>query len=133
MNKRFSTECLVLKNSNYKDADKLYTLFSPQYGKFTAAAKGVRRINSKRLGSLDTLNRVQISFSQSYRGIKIIHQAQLVESHKNLKKAMSGIAKGLYMAELVHRFFYHDTYAHESASEVYALLIKSLQSFLKVK
>jgi len=131
VNKRFSTECLVLKNSNYKDADKLYTLFSPQYGKFTAAAKGVRRINSKRLGSLDTLNRVQISFSQSYRGIKIIHQAQLVESHKNLKKAMSGIAKGLYMAELVHRFFYHDTYAHESAPEVYALLIKSLQSLNK--
>lgn len=122
---------MVLKNSNYKDADKLYTLFSPQYGKFTATAKGVRRINSKRLGSLDTLNRAQISFSESHRGVKIIQQAQLVESHKELKKAMSGIAKGLYMAELVHRFFYHDTYAHESAQEVYTLLAKSLQSLNK--
>ncbi len=128
MNKGFSTECVVLKNSNYKDADKLYTLFSPQHGKFTATAKGVRRINSRRLGSLDTLNRAQISFSESHKGIKIINQAQLVESHKDLKKAMSGIAKGLYMAELVHRFFYHDTYGHESAPEVYGLLTKSLQS-----
>ena len=122
---------MVLKNSNYKDADKLYTLFSPQYGKFTATAKGVRRINSKRLGSLDTLNRAQISFSESHKGIKIINQAQLVESHKELKKAMSGIAKGLYMAELVHRFFYHDTYGHESAPEVYGLFTKALQSLNK--
>ncbi len=118
----------MLKNFNYKDADKQYTLFSSEFGKFTAVAKGVRRINSRRLGSLDTLNRVQVSFSESTKGIKIIHQAQVIESHKDLKKAMSGIAKGLYMAELVHRFFHHDTYQHESAPEVYALITKSLAS-----
>lgn len=131
MNKSLSTECIILKNSNYKDADKLYTLFSPLFGKFTATAKGVRRINSKRLGSLDTLNRAQISFSESHKGIKIINQVQVLESHKELKKAMSGIAKGLYMAELVHRFFYHDTYDHESAPGVYRLFTKSLQSLNK--
>jgi len=122
---------MVLKNSNYKDADKLYTLFSPQYGKFSATAKGVRRINSKRLGSLDTLNRVQISFSESHKGMKIVSQAQVLESHRELKKAISGIAKGLYIAELVHRFFYHDTYEHESAPEIYKLLTKSLASLNK--
>jgi len=121
----------VLKNSNYKDADKLYTFFSPQFGKFTATAKGVRRISSRRLGSLDTLNLVRISFSESAKGLKIIHQAQVVESHKHVKQAMSGIAKGLYMAELVHRFFYHETYQHESAPEVYALITKSLASLNK--
>jgi DNA repair protein RecO len=131
VNRSLVTECLILKNSNYKDEDKSYTLFSPQYGKFTATAKGVRRISSRRLGSLDTLNRVQISFSESHAGRKIINQVQVLESHKELKKAMSGIAKGLYMVELVHRFFYHDTYAHESAPEVYALLAKSLQSLNK--
>lgn len=131
MNKGFNTECVVLKNSNYKDADKLYTLFSPQYGKFTATAKGIRRISSKRLGNLDTLNRVQLSFSESPRGIKVIGQAVLVESYKEMKRAFSGIAKGLYIVELVHRFFYHDTYAHESAPEIYALLTKSLQSLNK--
>lgn len=128
MNKGFSTECLVLKNSNYKDADKMYTLFSPLYGKFTATAKGVRRINSKRLGSLDTLNLARISFSESHTGRKIINQAQVIESHKELKKSFSGIAKGLYMAELVHRFFYHETFQHESAPEIFEILIKSLSS-----
>lgn len=121
----------MLKNSNYRDADKLYTLFSPQYGKFTATAKGVRRISSKRLGSLDTLNRAHISFSTSTHGHRTIHQAQVLDSHTNLKQAMSGIAKGLYMAELVHRFFVHDTYEHESAPEVYALLTRSLASLNK--
>ncbi len=121
----------MLKNSNYQEADKLYTLFSPIYGKFTATAKGVRRISSKRLGSLDTLNQVQINFSESAKGIKILHQAQVLESHKDLKKTMSGIAKGLYMAELIHRFFFHETYQHESAPEVYALITKSLTSLNK--
>ena len=131
MNKSFSTDCVVLKNSNYKDADKLYTLFSPQFGKFTATAKGIRKISSKRLGSLDTLNRTQISFTESHQGIKVINQVQVLESYKEMKRAFSGVAKGLYMAELVHRFFYHDTYNHESAPEIYGLLVKSLQSLNK--
>lgn len=131
MNKGFSTECLVLKNSNYRDADKLYTLFSPEFGKFTAVAKGVRRINSKRLGSLDSLNQARISFSESHRGIKIIHQAQVIDSYEEVKRSMSGIAKALYMMELVHRFFYQEDYGHESAPEIYHLLIKSMANLDK--
>ncbi|MBU1970715.1 DNA repair protein RecO, partial [Patescibacteria group bacterium] len=131
MNRGFSTECVVLKNANFQEADKSYTLFAPELGKFTATAKGVRKISSKRAGSLDTLNRTQISLTVSPKGGKTIQQAQVLEPHQDLKKAMSGIAKGLYMAELVHRFFYHGTCQHESAPEIYALFVKSLQSLNK--
>lgn len=128
MKKGFEVECIVLKSSNYKEFDKQYTLFSSELGKFTAIAKGVRKINSKRLGSLDALNRVRVSLFESNRGIKVIGQTQLLESYGNLKKSMSGIAKGLYIAELVHRFFYQETYQHESAPEIYDLIIESLAS-----
>jgi DNA repair protein RecO len=131
MRKSSTAECLVLKSSNYRDADKLYTFFSPQLGKFTAAAKGVRKISSKRLGSLDALNCLQISFRESSKGFKDIHQVQVLESYKDLKSAMSGIAKGLYIAELIHRFFFHDTSEHEAAPEVYDLAVKSLRSLDK--
>lgn len=131
MNKSFSTECLVLKNSNYKDADKLYTFFSPEYGKFSAVAKGVRKINSRRLGCLDTLNRVRTSFTENFAGRKSVQQVQVIESYKDLKSSIWGITKGLYMAELIHRFFLHETSQPETSSQIYSLLIRTFKSLNK--
>lgn len=128
MQKTSSVECIVLKSSPYKDSDKLYTLFSPTLGKFVASGRNIRKINSKRLGNLDTLNCVTISFAESFDNIRQIHQVQIIYPFKYLKNSFSGIAKGLYMAELIHRFFYNDAFEHESSSDVYSLLIKSLGS-----
>ena len=109
----------------------MYALFSPEYGKFSATAKGVKRLNSRRLGSLDTLNLVHLEFSEASSGNKTINQVQAVESYKNLKKAMSGISKGLYMAELVYRFFYYDAYDKDYTQSVFQFLTSSLRSLDK--
>ena len=43
------TEAVVLQTIDYKDNDKLLTLFSPTMGKITAGIRGVKKPKAKRL------------------------------------------------------------------------------------
>lgn len=52
MNKQ-KTKAIILKRQNYKESDRLLTLFSDDLGKISAIAKGARRFSSKNLGLLE--------------------------------------------------------------------------------
>ena len=80
-----SSDCFVLKSVNYKDADKIFTLYSKKEGKITAIARGVRKISSKRAGSLDRLNIVNVNFYESSSGFNTITEVKNIESFRNIK------------------------------------------------
>jgi DNA repair protein RecO (recombination protein O) len=52
MNKQ-KTKAIILKRQNYKESDRLLTLFSDDLGKISAIAKGARKFGSKNLGLLE--------------------------------------------------------------------------------
>lgn len=78
--------CFVLKSVNYKDADKIFILYSDKDGKFSAIARGVRKISSKRSGSLDRLNLVRLSYYQAPSGYKTITEVKNVSSFRHIKE-----------------------------------------------
>ncbi|HOM77749.1 MAG TPA: DNA repair protein RecO [bacterium] len=86
--------CIVLKSVNYKDADKIFTLYSKEEGRITATAKGVRKISSKRAGSLDTLNLVRLSYFEGTNEHKTITEVKNLSSFRNIKsnKEKMGLA-----------------------------------------
>lgn len=43
MNKELKTTCLVLRTTDYRDSDKMLTLFSREYGKLSALARGAKK------------------------------------------------------------------------------------------
>ena len=51
----YKTEGIVLKSMEYQEADKIVTIFTKDYGKITAIAKGVRKTKSKFGSSLEIL------------------------------------------------------------------------------
>lgn len=124
---RYTVEGVVLKAFNYKDADKILTIFSREKGKISATAKGVRKISSRRAGNLDTLNHVKIGVSESRSGFKIITEAETLDSFKSLKETLKNSARAYYILELVHKLTGED---HENP-EVFGLLIKVLKYLSK--
>lgn len=78
-------DALVLKSINFKDSDKILTLLSKDLGRVSAKAKGIRKINSKRLSFLDTLNYVRVGLVGE-GDLKTVTEAKLVHSFPNLKK-----------------------------------------------
>ena len=51
----YKTEGIVLKSTEFKEADKIVTIYTKNYGKISAIAKGVRKIKSKFESSLEIL------------------------------------------------------------------------------
>jgi DNA repair protein RecO (recombination protein O) len=51
MTNNIQTDGLVIKQADYKEADRMLTLFTPEYGIIQAAARGVRKMKSGRSAS----------------------------------------------------------------------------------
>jgi len=123
MSKEVSTvEGLVLKNINFKDSDKIYTIFVRVLGKVSAKAKGIRKFSSKRLSSLDTLNLVKIGLVGDHE-LKTITEVILLDSFKNIKNDLTKLKTSLYMIEIVSSYLNES----EEYKNLFDLLIKCLK------
>ncbi len=98
-----STKGIVLKAVNYRDADRIFTLYSESYGKIPAIARGVRRIRSKRGGSLDTLNFVSFTYFEGSTGHRSITEVQVLDSFVRLKSSVERISRAYKILSFMHR------------------------------
>lgn len=69
----------VIKSVNYSEADKVLTVFGKSMGKFPLFAKGIRKINSKNRGNMQTLCTSDISFFEG-KGLPVLTESQLLYS-----------------------------------------------------
>lgn len=69
----------VIKSINYSEADKILTVFGKHIGKFTLFAKGIRKINSKNRGNMQTLCTSKIEYHEG-KGLPLLTESQLVYS-----------------------------------------------------
>lgn len=70
---------VVIKSVNYSEADKVLTVFGKIHGKFALFAKGIRKINSKNRGNMQTLCISDISFYEG-KGLPVLTESQLLYS-----------------------------------------------------
>lgn len=124
---RYNVDAVVLKNFNYKDSDKIYTLLTRSNGKISANARGVRKISSRRGGNLDTLNYITAGISESPSGYKTITEVRLQKSYENLKNSLDRAKLAYYLIELIHRFIQED----QEQNKIFNLLLKTLQKLNK--
>ncbi len=91
---------------------------SKEKGKISAIARGVRKISSRRSGSLDSLNLVKLNLSEDKSGFYSINEVTVENSYSQLKNSLNLVIYGMYFAELVDVFLEsgHENY------EVYKLL-----------
>ena len=99
----FKTEAVVLKTSPYGEADLLVTFISQDGSKLRAMAWGARKMNSRKMGHVDSLTRVDLDL---YRGANMysVRQVLSLESFVLLKSRLDSTAKAFYLAELVDGF-----------------------------
>ena len=103
MPRLYKTEAIVLRQRKLGEADKIVTLYTPNYGKLEAVAKGVRRTKSRLAGHLEVLTYTSVMLAQG-RNLDVVTQAQAVESFATLRDDLHRLSRALYAAELVDRF-----------------------------
>lgn len=104
----YSTEAVVLRQTDIGEADRLLVLLTPGRGILRASARGARKPGSKIGGHLDLLCRVNVSLSVSRSPLDTISQADTIDSFRGLRTDLGLLSRGLYLAELTERFAVED-------------------------
>lgn len=118
----YRSEALVLRHSNFGEADRILVLFTREQGKVRAVAKGVRKLKSRKAGHLEPFTRVQLQLARG-RDLPIITQAETVEAYTNIRASLEVTAQAAYLVEVLDRF----TFEEEENRELYRLAVESLQ------
>ncbi|HYG84141.1 MAG TPA: DNA repair protein RecO [Verrucomicrobiae bacterium] len=76
--KPIRTEAIVLRRTNYGEADRIIQLLTPQHGKIAAMAKGVRREKSKLAGGIELLAITEVNVQPTTKSdVSILTGARL--------------------------------------------------------
>ncbi len=96
-------EAVVLRHTDFGEADRLITLYSRELGKVRAVAKGVRKITSRKAGHLELFTRVKLQLARS-RDLFVITQAEAVDIYPALRQDLTLTGYAAYALELLDRF-----------------------------
>ena len=99
----YQTEAIIIRKTKLKEADRILTLLTMDYGKIRVVAKGVRHLKSRMAGHLELLTHSQINLARG-RNLDTIIGAQTISSFLPLKCDLELSAYGLYMLELTDQF-----------------------------
>ena len=117
----YRTDSIILRRSDFGEADRLLTVYTPERGKLRLLAKGVRKMNSRKAGHVELFMLTNMLIAQG-RTWDIISQAEIVEPYRDLREDLDKTSHAYYLAELVDRF----TEEHDPNALLFKLLVLTL-------
>jgi DNA repair protein RecO (recombination protein O) len=118
----FGVEAVVLRHSNYGEADRILTLFTRQFGKTRVIVKGARKVTSRKAGHLEPFTRVKLQLAKG-RDMSLVTQADTVEAYLPLHEDLVLTGQTSYVIELLDRFTYDEGI---DSSAIFRLLTDTL-------
>lgn len=116
------TEVVVLRHTDWGEADRLLVLFSREGGKLRAVAKGVRKMHSRKAGHLEPFTRVKLMLAHG-RDFWIVTQAEMIDAYLPVREDLLRTGYAAYILELLDRF----TYEEGENRALYQLLVDTLE------
>ncbi|HMQ67859.1 MAG TPA: DNA repair protein RecO [Ignavibacteria bacterium] len=115
------TEAFVLKCFKYGETSKIVTLFTKDYGKISAIAKGVRNYKSRICGTMESMNYISaVIYMKENREIQLVSNAEYKRSFPGIVKDFDKIEIAFKIIEMVNRSV-TENYIN---SRIFDLLIK---------
>jgi len=122
VSKFYKAEGIILRRRNYKESDRIITIFSKEYGLITVLAKSVRTTKSRKRGFLEIFSQVKLKCVTA-RGFDILTEVDILEDFENIR---TDIKKGMvayYYCEAILKL----TKENQELRGVYELLLRHLK------
>ncbi len=103
----FRVDAVVLRHSDYGEADRMLTLYTRQRGKTRAVAKGARKIASRKAGHIEPFTHVRLQLAKG-KDMLLVTQADTVDAYLPLRDDLILTSHAAYVLELLDRFSYED-------------------------
>ncbi len=118
----------VIGQKELGEKDKIITLLTEKHGKIRVFAKGIRNINSRRLGSLETGNKIKAHIFQKNDQF-YLGETEVFKSQPEIRKNLVLSASLLSMCELIDRL----TAENQENKQVYNLFSQTLNNLSQKK
>lgn len=93
---------IVVRGTDWSETSRITTLFTREFGKVRALAKGGRRLKSNFDVAFDLLTVCQIMFiRKSHGGLDLLTEARMEEQFPVLRQNLPALYAGYYVAELL--------------------------------
>ena len=121
------TEGLVIKRTNYNEADKLLTVFTRSNGKMLIKAPGIRRVSSRRSPHVELLNHTVLTLYNNGH-LPILSEADMLSDYKFIKNDLLKTGYAYHICELIDGLCPEN----QENEEVVRLIIKTLDGQMAV-
>ncbi len=123
MKNQIVTPAIVLRRTDFKEADRIIVFSTPHHGKLSAIAKGVRRPKSKLAGGIELLSTNEIIYLPGRGELGTVLSARPIKHYKNIVK---DINRTMLSYELLKRL---NRITEDAAGEEYFMILqRSLES-----
>ena len=124
-------EAVVLRHSDYGEADRILTLYTRQLGKTRAIVKGARKLTSRKAGHLEPFTHVKLQLAAG-RDLFIVTQADTADAYLPLREDLVLTGHASYVVELLDRFTYEENLQNPTLFRLLAETLSRLASFSDV-
>jgi DNA repair protein RecO (recombination protein O) len=94
------TSAIILKSTDLNETGKTLTVYSEKLGKITIQAKGVKKVESKLRGHIESISYVQLILIEGKNSL-ILKDAFLLNQFLNIKKDLKKITTAKKIADLI--------------------------------
>ncbi|MDR1383632.1 MAG: DNA repair protein RecO [Planctomycetaceae bacterium] len=124
------SEAIVLKTIDFSETSSILTLFSRDFGKIRALAKGGRRLKGPFESALDLMSHVLITYIPK-RGdvLDLLTESKLIRRFRLNRKNLGGMYAGFYLIELLNEMMVEE----ESAPELFDSAVETLSQLIDAK
>jgi len=120
--KIYRTEAIVLRRQNLGEADRILTLYTPDYGKVKVVAKGVRKPQSHKAGHVELFARSDVLVARGRSSLDVLSQADLIDAFPPIRGDLIRTTYASHFVELLDAF----TEESDSSPPLYHLLADGL-------
>jgi DNA repair protein RecO (recombination protein O) len=118
------SDAIVLRAVPWSETSYVVTLFTREFGKISAVAKGARRLRSPFESSIDLLAKSYIVFiHKGHDALEILTEAKLIRRFRSGQRSLLPLYCGYYLAELLTTL----TQEHQRIPELFDLADVSLE------
>jgi DNA repair protein RecO (recombination protein O) len=119
----YQTMAIVVGRTNFGEADRILRMITPDHGKISAIAKGVRKVKSRSGGHLELFGEVDLMLATG-RSLDVVTSARLQWYPHNLSQTYSRLSLAFTFATMTDRLLEEQ----QPQPEVYKLLAAALHA-----
>ena len=119
-------EGIVINTVDYRDYDKIITVFTKDRGKLQFSARGVRKINSKNRSSIDIFIYGEYLLSKG-KAYYILNQGKTIDAFRYLRTDLLKTA----VAMTINMFLLNILYENNAQKEIFSLYLWTLKHLEK--